>query len=46
LGGTTNRIDSDDRPTAAVYGHEDVSAMQSWLVDPLPASLMLDDARR
>lgn len=33
LGGVAIRIGADDRPTAAVYGHEDVSAMQAWLVD-------------
>jgi trehalose 6-phosphate phosphatase len=37
LGGITIRIGPDNRPTAAVYGHEDVSAMQSWLVDLLAA---------
>jgi trehalose 6-phosphate phosphatase len=37
LGGITIRIGPDDRRTAAIYRHENVSAMQSWLVDLLTA---------
>jgi trehalose 6-phosphate phosphatase len=32
MGGVSIRIGADQRPTAAAYGHEDVGAMQGWLV--------------
>jgi trehalose 6-phosphate phosphatase len=32
MGGISIRIGADGRPTAATYGHEDVSAMQDWLL--------------
>jgi trehalose 6-phosphate phosphatase len=32
IGGISIRIGADQRPTAATYGHQDVGAMQSWLV--------------
>jgi trehalose 6-phosphate phosphatase len=31
LGGISIRIGADSRPTAALYGHRDVSSMQDWL---------------
>jgi trehalose 6-phosphate phosphatase len=37
LGGLSIRIGAEDRPTAADYGHRDVSAMRSWLADLLAA---------
>jgi trehalose 6-phosphate phosphatase len=35
MGGVSIRIGADQRPTAAAYGHADVGAMQSWLVELL-----------
>jgi trehalose 6-phosphate phosphatase len=37
LGGISIRIGADSRPTAALYGHRDVSSMQDWLLDLLGA---------
>jgi trehalose 6-phosphate phosphatase len=37
LGGVSIRIGADARPTAARYGHRDVSSMQDWLQDLLDA---------
>ena len=33
MGGLSIRIGADGRRTAATYGHEDVAAMQGWLLD-------------
>jgi trehalose 6-phosphate phosphatase len=35
-GGVSIRI-GDGRPTAAVFGHDDVAAMQAWLLELLEA---------
>ena len=35
IGGVSIRIGADQRPSAASYGHQDVGAMQSWLVSLL-----------
>jgi trehalose 6-phosphate phosphatase len=37
LGGISIRIGADARPTAALYGHRDVSSMQDWLLGLLGA---------
>jgi trehalose 6-phosphate phosphatase len=37
LGGISIRIGADSRPTAALYGHRDVSSMQDWLLGLLGA---------
>jgi trehalose 6-phosphate phosphatase len=37
LGGISIRIGDDARPTAAIYGHRDVSSMQNWLLGLLAA---------
>jgi trehalose 6-phosphate phosphatase len=37
LGGLSIRIGADDRPSAARHGHQDVSAMQAWLIELLAA---------
>jgi trehalose 6-phosphate phosphatase len=38
ISGVSIRIGADQRPTAATYGHEDVGAMQSWLVGLLASA--------
>ena len=37
LGGISIRVGADARPTAARWGHRDVSSMQDWLLGLLRA---------